>query len=127
MFDIDNFKLINDFYGHSTGDLVLKKIADIAMETLREIDLIGRIGGEEFAVLLPQTGLEEAMLVAERLRKAIEQGEIVLHEGLSPHFSASFGVTSAGERSSNIDMLLSRADKALYEAKESGRNRVCAI
>lgn len=127
MFDIDNFKLINDLYGHSTGDLVLKKIADIAMETLREIDLIGRIGGEEFAVLLPQTGLEEAMLVAERLRKAIEQGEIVLNEGLSPRFSASFGVTSVGERSSNIDMLLSRADKALYEAKESGRNRVCAI
>lgn len=126
MFDIDNFKQINDLYGHSTGDAVLKKIAQIAVETLREIDLIGRIGGEEFAVLLPQTGLEEAMVVAERLRKAIEEGEIVLNEGLSPRFSASFGVTSAGERSTNIDMLLNRADKALYEAKESGRNRVCA-
>lgn len=126
MFDIDNFKRINDLYGHSTGDAVLKKIAQITMETLREIDLIGRIGGEEFAVLLPHTGLEEAMVVAERLRKAIEQGEIVLNEGLSPCFSASFGVTCAGERSTNIDMLLNRADKALYEAKESGRNRVCA-
>lgn len=126
MFDIDNFKQINDLYGHSTGDLVLKKIAHITMETLREIDLIGRIGGEEFAVLLPETGLEEAMVVAERLRKAIEEGEVILNEGLSPRFSASFGVTSAGERSINIDMLLNRADKALYEAKESGRNRVCA-
>lgn len=127
MFDIDHFKQINDLYGHSTGDLVLKKIADITIETLREIDIIGRIGGEEFAVLLPETGLEEAIAVAERLRIEIENGEIVLNEGLSPRFSASFGVTTAGDRSVNIDTLLNRADKALYEAKENGRNRVCVV
>ena len=125
MFDIDHFKQINDFYGHSTGDLVLKKVAQITLETLREIDLVGRIGGEEFAVLLSQTGLDEAVRVAERLRISIEKSEIVLNEGLPPHFSVSFGVTEAGARNINIDTLLNRADKALYEAKESGRNRVC--
>jgi len=124
MFDIDHFKWINDDYGHSVGDLVLQKIADICRATLREIDIIGRIGGEEFAILLPQTDALEAKHVAERLRIAFSQGEIPLSEGLLPSFTASFGVSPADDIAS-IDKLLNQADDALYEAKESGRNRVC--
>ncbi|HEX5330309.1 diguanylate cyclase [Sulfuricurvum sp.] len=124
MFDIDYFKKINDTYGHSVGDLVLQKIADICRTILREIDIIGRIGGEEFAILLPQTDAEEAHHVAERLRIAISEGQIKL-EGAQPKFTASFGVVAAGGGFTEIDALLNQADTALYEAKESGRNRVC--
>lgn len=125
MFDIDHFKRINDEFGHSVGDLVLQKIADICRVELREIDIIGRIGGEEFAILLPQTNTQEAKTVAERLRIAISQGEVEMGEESSPHFTASFGVSSAGDKTASIDDLLNQADTALYEAKENGRNRVC--
>jgi diguanylate cyclase (GGDEF)-like protein/PAS domain S-box-containing protein len=124
MFDIDYFKKINDTYGHSVGDLVLQKIAEICRTILREIDIIGRIGGEEFAILLPQTDVAEAQHVAERLRIAISQGQVSV-DGLQPTFTASFGVVAAGNGSVSIDELLNHADNALYEAKESGRNRVC--
>jgi diguanylate cyclase (GGDEF)-like protein len=125
MFDIDYFKKVNDTYGHSVGDLVLKKIADISRDILREIDVIGRIGGEEFAILLPQTGVEKAQKAAERLRVAISQAQVAVSEGLSPSFTASFGVSVADGKDVSIDQLLNQADNALYEAKESGRNRVC--
>jgi diguanylate cyclase (GGDEF)-like protein len=125
MFDIDYFKKVNDTYGHSVGDLVLQKIADICRDILREIDVIGRIGGEEFAILLPQTGAEKAQKAAERLRVAISQAQVVVSEGLSPSFTASFGVSVADGKDVSIDQLLNQADNALYEAKESGRNRVC--
>jgi diguanylate cyclase (GGDEF)-like protein/PAS domain S-box-containing protein len=119
MFDIDYFKKINDTYGHNVGDLVLQKIADICRTILRDIDIIGRIGGEEFAILLPQTDAGEAYNVAERLRIAIEEAM------LQPKFTASFGVVAAGKGSTEIDTLLNHSDGALYEAKGSGRNRVC--
>jgi diguanylate cyclase (GGDEF)-like protein len=91
---------------------------------LREIDIIGRIGGEEFAILLPRTDAEEAHHVAELLRIAISQAQINVG-GAQLTFSASFGVVAAGEGSTEIDVLLNQADTALYEAKESRRNRVC--
>jgi diguanylate cyclase (GGDEF)-like protein/PAS domain S-box-containing protein len=131
MFDIDFFKHINDTYGHSIGDIVLKKIAQISCETLRKVDIIGRLGGEEFVVLLPQTNWHQAGEAAERLRRAFAAGEIKLNSGLPLHFTASLGVLcvedgkdSQGETMS-IDDLLTRVDMALYQAKESGRNRVC--
>ncbi|MDD2782361.1 sensor domain-containing diguanylate cyclase [Sulfuricurvum sp.] len=124
MFDIDRFKQVNDDYGHSIGDRVLQKIADICRVLLRDIDIIGRIGGEEFAIVLPQTDAEEALHVAERLRIAISQAQVSVEE-LQPRFTASFGVVAADKGTSEIDMLLNQADTALYEAKESGRNRVC--
>ncbi len=124
MFDIDFFKKINDKYGHSTGDLVLEKISDISRELLRDVDIIGRIGGEEFSVLLPQTSVDEAVKVAERLRMKIFETQIVLENEISLSFTASFGVASANN-CDNIDKLLNRADLALYDAKNSGRNRVC--
>lgn len=126
MFDIDYFKQVNDEYGHSVGDLVLQKIAEICRMILREIDIIGRIGGEEFAVLLPNTDAEEAKNVAERLRIAMSEGEVEMPTDIkSPKFTASFGVMSTGNGAISIDELLNKADDALYKAKESGRNRVC--
>lgn len=124
MFDIDLFKQINDKYGHSIGDLVLQKVAQVSREILRDIDLIGRIGGEEFAVLLPQTNLEKAFMIAERLRMAISKAEVIFEKGIISNFTASFGVIDANS-SRNIDEILIQADLALYKAKNSGRNRVC--
>ena len=126
MFDIDFFKKINDTYGHNIGDLVLQKIAQISRIVLRDIDIIGRIGGEEFAILLPQTNLEDSIKVAERLRIEISKGKIVLEKEVLENFTASFGIVSA-HKNSTIDELLIKADKALYAAKESGRNRVCSF
>jgi diguanylate cyclase (GGDEF)-like protein/PAS domain S-box-containing protein len=124
MLDIDFFKKINDTYGHNIGDLVLQRIADVSRTILRDIDIIGRIGGEEFAILLPQTSLEDSMKVAERLRVEISNASVVLENG-EVTFTSSFGVVAANR--SNIDDLLIKADKALYKAKESGRNRVCTF
>jgi diguanylate cyclase (GGDEF)-like protein/PAS domain S-box-containing protein len=131
MFDIDFFKRINDTYGHSIGDIVLREIARISRKSLREIDIVGRLGGEEFVVLLPQTNLQEAAEAAERLRHALAAGEVKLANGSSLHFTASLGVLSVEGRKGrqgetmSIDDLLTRVDVALYKAKESGRNRVC--
>ncbi|MCK9379821.1 MAG: diguanylate cyclase [Sulfuritalea sp.] len=126
MMDIDHFKKINDTYGHKTGDVVLRRFAELSRQSLRDIDVIGRVGGEEFAVVLPQTDGEHALEVADRLRKSTGDAEVVLDQGLPLHFTVSIGVATLGGTSSNIDTLLSQADKALYKAKRSGRNRVCA-
>lgn len=124
MLDIDFFKKINDTYGHNIGDLVLQKIADLSRTILRDIDIIGRIGGEEFAILLPETNIEDAIIVAERLRVEISNASVI-SENAEVTFTSSFGVVSANK--SNIDELLIKADKALYKAKESGRNKVCTF
>lgn len=125
MMDIDYFKKINDSHGHKAGDAVLKKLAEVCCETLREVDRIGRIGGEEFAILLPETGQTEAEEAAERLRKAIANAKVPLEGGLPLHFTISIGVASLTSRDDNMDVLLNLADEALYEAKEGGRNKVC--
>ena len=124
MLDIDFFKKINDTYGHNVGDLVLQRIADVSRTILRDVDIIGRIGGEEFAILLPETNLEDTIKVAERLRVEISNASVVLEQEVV-NFTSSFGVVSANK--SNIDKLLIKADKALYKAKDSGRNRVCTF
>jgi len=126
MMDIDFFKKINDSHGHKIGDIVLKKLADVCRQTLREVDIIGRIGGEEFAILLPETNHAEALEAAERLRLAVANSEVPMKDGLPVQYTVSIGVSSVLSADDNIDMLLSRADKALYQAKQSGRNRVCA-
>jgi diguanylate cyclase (GGDEF)-like protein len=126
MFDIDRFKVINDNYGHKVGDLVLQKIAQVCQQTVREVDIVGRLGGEEFVLLLPNTGKIEAVEAAERLRLAINNGVVMSNRGEPLHFSASFGVVTLknGSETSHIDELLIRADSAMYRAKENGRNRV---
>ncbi len=124
MFDIDYFKYINDRYGHNTGDLVLKEIANICRNVLREVDIVGRIGGEEFAILLPETDIVQATLVAERLRVSISNGKVFPTLNEEVRFAASFGVTFTKDANKSINELLNQADDALYKAKNSGRNRV---
>jgi diguanylate cyclase (GGDEF)-like protein len=126
MIDADLFKNINDTYGHSVGDRTLNKLADVCKETLREVDVVGRMGGEEFAVLLPETDSAKANDVAERLRQAIEESKVPLESGLPLKFTVSIGVASLTSEDDNIDVLLNHADVALYKAKRAGRNKVCA-
>jgi diguanylate cyclase (GGDEF)-like protein/PAS domain S-box-containing protein len=132
LFDIDHFKRINDTHGHSIGDLVLRKIADICRENIRDIDIVGRLGGEEFVVLLPQTNRQQATEAAERLRLALANAKVRLDKGASQGFTASFGVVTISNGSNehakptSIDDLLIRADSAMYQAKHSGRNQVCS-
>ena len=123
MLDIDHFKRINDTWGHATGDAVLRLLAGVLVENLRESDLVGRLGGEEFGVLLPQTDLEAAQALAERLREAITEVSIEV-EGEVLRFSSSFGLTLLHADDEDFDAPMARADAALYAAKFAGRNRV---
>ena len=120
--DIDDFKRINDQFGHHVGDEALRRFAGLLTAELREIDVAGRLGGEEFAVLLPETDLEGALVAAERIRRAVEESELALSDAIRIRFTASLGVAShAGDPA---DRLLQRADAALYQAKADGKNRV---
>jgi diguanylate cyclase (GGDEF)-like protein/PAS domain S-box-containing protein len=125
LLDIDHFKAINDMHGHKSGDAVLQALADVMRETLRGVDIIGRIGGEEFAVLLPETDISSASEVAERLRKAIAEAEIPAANQMPLHITVSIGVAPPLNQARQIDHVLRQADNALYQAKNSGRNRVC--
>jgi diguanylate cyclase (GGDEF)-like protein/PAS domain S-box-containing protein len=126
MIDIDFFKLVNDRYGHKAGDKVLIKLAEISQAIFREVDTVGRLGGEEFAVLLKETELVDALHVSERLRTAFAEAEVILDEQHAPiRFTVSMGLATLNKSDKNIDALLNRADKALYQAKETGRNKVC--
>ncbi len=126
MLDLDHFKLVNDEHGHPAGDQVLKKLVGICHVVLREVDVVGRLGGEEFCILLPKTGCEKVFEIAERLRRAIDAAEVLLENGSAVHFTVSIGVAFLETGDSNINMILGRADQGLYRAKNSGRNRVCA-
>jgi diguanylate cyclase (GGDEF)-like protein len=123
VFDIDHFKHINDTYGHAAGDKVLRQLVDHGGNLLRESDLFGRIGGEEFAILLPQTEETMATAVAEKLRLSLRELQF---PGSQPPMkvTASFGVASLSP-GDDIDNLLHKADQALYDAKRTGRNRTC--
>jgi diguanylate cyclase (GGDEF)-like protein len=124
MFDIDHFKCVNDQHGHPVGDAVLKVVAGILSHTAREIDLVARIGGEEFLVLCDKSDLQTTDLIAERIRAAIELTTIPCGEGKSLQVTASGGVYAAVPETEILDVYLSRVDGALYRAKEAGRNRV---
>ena len=126
MMDIDHFKQINDGHGHKVGDRVLERLAAVCRETLRAVDIAGRIGGEEFAVLLPQTDPAEALEVAERLRAAMAAASVPMEQGPPLKFSVSIGVTSLTLAGDDVGALLDSADRALYAAKNAGRNRVIA-
>ncbi len=124
IFDVDKFKMVNDMYGHDVGDIVLKAIAATAKNALRDVDILGRIGGEEFAVGLPETDINGALLLAERLRLAIEKAFVELPNGEIVDFTISLGISTLNESNTEVDILLKHADIALYAAKENGRNRV---
>nr|WP_314540928.1 GGDEF domain-containing protein [uncultured Massilia sp.] len=122
VFDLDGFKRINDSYGHPAGDVVLSTLVEACKRQLRDSDLLGRVVGVEFAILLPRTSLQDAAMVAERMRAAIE-AQRVKTERVMISLTASFGVTTIRADDSTVT-LLARADEALRAAKEAGRNRV---
>lgn len=121
-FDLDHFKSINDTYGHHAGDKVLKAVSETCRGYLRQSDVFGRLGGEEFAVLLPETEESGAILVAEKLRMAISAMRFTFN-GDTIAVTSSFGLSTQKDRKYDLPTLISRADAAMYEAKNSGRNR----
>lgn len=123
MIDIDYFKKINDTHGHAIGDAVLQGVVKSALESLRQSDFLGRLGGEEFAVILPETNLEAATDAAERLRAHMAERPIIAEREAIP-CTVSVGVAQLTAKDGGIDALLGRADEALYRAKHNGRNRV---
>jgi diguanylate cyclase (GGDEF)-like protein len=120
--DVDDFKKINDLYGHKSGDSALRTLAALLLENMRAIDSTGRWGGEEFLICLPDTDLQHALTVAEKLRARIEATDFELPVGVT----ASFGVAGY-RRHESLDSVIARADESLYRAKESGKNRVCCM
>jgi diguanylate cyclase (GGDEF)-like protein len=120
--DLDDFKRINDGFGHHAGDYALRAFGELLRDHVRDVDVAGRIGGEEFAVFLPETGATAAAAVASRMREALASSLITLPEGAQIRLTASFGIAEsvAGQ---STDELLRRADYALYEAKRAGKNR----
>ncbi|QUS39768.1 sensor domain-containing diguanylate cyclase [Tardiphaga alba] len=125
MFDLDHFKAINDNNGHDIGDRVLAACVKACQNLLRKADAIGRVGGEEFAIVLPHTNRADAQLVAEKVREAIA-GVTVMGADGPLRVSASLGIATLERTASDIDELLRRADAAMYEAKQTGRNRCIA-
>jgi len=124
MIDIDHFKSINDLWGHNIGDITIKTVGNIINENLRNTDIMGRIGGEEFSVILPETDIEGAMSVAERIRSTIEQTHID-NPKAEVKVTASFGLANFSGNKSTLEALMANADSALYQAKNSGRNKIC--
>jgi diguanylate cyclase (GGDEF)-like protein len=122
MLDVDHFKLVNDTHGHGVGDQVLRKIAEIAGTALRPSDVLGRLGGEEFAILLPETRGDEALVVAERVREAVADHPMLLADGGALRVTASFGIASLTSNVTTVPAWLESADAMLYAAKAGGRN-----
>ena len=123
--DVDDFKAVNDRFGHPTGDLVLRDLAETLRENVREIDTAARWGGEEFAVIVPGTDLEGAAQVADRIRVALAEKEITSVDGAPRHVTASIGVATSGP-TTTVQQLVEAADEALYRAKRAGKDRVYA-
>ena len=123
--DIDFFKNVNDTFGHDGGDAVLQSVGKTFQEGIRNVDTCARYGGEEIAVLMPQTNIEGALKFAERMRKAIET-RTVMYAGRAIDVTASFGVATYPDSVATHDALFPTADRALYQAKAEGRNKVRA-
>ncbi|MGZ8224060.1 MAG: GGDEF domain-containing protein, partial [Methylobacter sp.] len=126
MFDVDHFKHFNDEYGHAAGDAVLIALGELLPQIVREVDLACRYGGEEFLLLLPETDLNKAMLVAENLRERVAALKIDCEGITLPQVTCSLGVSSYPGHGMKEEELLRTADAALYSAKNSGRNKVMA-
>lgn len=130
LLDIDHFKKVNDTWGHQNGDIVLKHMARLLVNTLRQTDLVARFGGEEFVVLLPHTSAEDSLVLAERVRRTIEQSPALIsvsHDGYHElRVTVSIGLSCRNGDEESPCEILERADRALYQAKQTGRNRVVA-
>ena len=127
MFDVDFFKRINDSYGHDIGDQVLQKIAEIARKEMRRDDVLARFGGEEFVALLPETTLDDAMMIATRLRQKIEANTVCIGNNIKLNFTISIGVSQLNPEDIDLHLLIKEADVALYRAKQNGRNQVVSF
>ncbi|MEP0339411.1 MAG: diguanylate cyclase [Alphaproteobacteria bacterium] len=125
MMDVDHFKSVNDTHGHDAGDNVLRALAEACVDRLRNVDIVGRMGGEEFALILPETDPQGAMLTVERLREYLSELAIPIDSGTLT-VTVSIGVTTVRDPSDTIEGALKRADEALYKAKGSGRNKTVA-
>jgi len=123
--DIDRFKAVNDSYGHAAGDATLSLLARLLLNQLRAQDVVASLGGEEFVALLPETDIDRALAVCERLQAAVAAMKIE-HGGHSFFVTVSLGVTVLGPGDASISQALAGADRALYQAKAAGRNRVIA-
>jgi diguanylate cyclase (GGDEF)-like protein/PAS domain S-box-containing protein len=126
MLDVDMFKSVNDHYGHAAGDHVLQHVSHKIVESLRRIDIVARMGGEEFSVLLPNTGAEDAVNLAERVRRAVEQESCQLQDQFID-VTISIGVASYSKDVSTLEALLRHADDSMYQAKNAGRNQVVVM
>jgi diguanylate cyclase (GGDEF)-like protein len=124
MFDIDNFKKINDTYGHITGDKILQKTAIIIKKTLRDTDIAGRFGGDEFALILVQTDIDVGTQVAERIRAKIEQAQVPFKEERPISFTISLGICQYNDKLKSVQEFIAKTDRALYMAKYKGCNCV---
>lgn len=124
IFDIDHFKNINDRYGHPVGDKVLIQLTELITENTRQHDIFSRYGGEEFALILKDTSTADNIRVAENLRKIVGKNDFVINDEIIIHLTMSIGVTEYSDKYSVFDELVRQADKALYQAKEEGRNRI---
>lgn len=125
MLDLDRFKSCNDTFGHLVGDVVLKQTGEIIKQNIREVDIIGRYGGEEFCIFLPQARLDDGIYVAERIRKAVEKHIFHAYDEIL-HITVSIGISSYPSDAQDEQELIEKADLALYSAKRKGRNRVIA-
>jgi diguanylate cyclase (GGDEF)-like protein len=122
--DIDHFKRVNDLYGHSAGDSVLRRIAGCLQLTARSIDFVGRYGGEEFVIIAPGTWSADALVLAERIRGQVGKLAVDAVSGEPIDLSVSIGIAGFPEHADTLDILMERADAALYQSKANGRNRV---
>jgi diguanylate cyclase (GGDEF)-like protein len=127
MVDIDHFKEVNDQYGHEAGDRALVALSGVLSSMLRSVDCIGRIGGEEFAMLMPETTAEDAFEVGQRLVKKVAETKMELHGGCTIGLTISVGIVTLNENESSMNVFLRRADSALYQAKGKGRNRIVQL
>lgn len=123
MMDLDQFKRLNDTYGHAAGDKVLQRFTTLCTNTLRNVDIFGRWGGEEFVALLPETDIEGAAVIGERLRKLVAESVLTYHDH-KINFTVSVGIAQYKDGETSLDGPLGRADSAIYDAKKAGRNRI---
>ncbi|MFT3985837.1 MAG: GGDEF domain-containing protein, partial [Lachnospiraceae bacterium] len=124
MLDIDNFKKVNDTYGHITGDLILKQLSEILINTCRSFDFISRKGGEEFCIILSDSDYSQAREIAELIRKNVQENHFITDKNEKINITISVGVSAYPNKSNNINNLVEIADKALYYAKDNGKNQV---
>jgi diguanylate cyclase (GGDEF)-like protein len=125
MIDIDHFKKVNDTFGHTEGDKVLREVAGLLRNSVRKKDTVARYGGEEFILILPEAGLEESSMIAERIRRLVESTPFEVNRA-HMNLTVSLGISNfPSHRARSKEELVKMADQALYDAKRGGRNRVC--